>query len=305
MRNFTIHASVLAALAFFAGESVAAGFVTLPTSGTSAYVQCRVAGNFGSGTDNTYPPSTDDVCVAPNGVGVSLGLNSAPESGFTLGTSNSSSVTAFSETLATLNERVFRNSTSGQCIYAKQLNMSSSTTNDYNPQLAGNNKMEVNDYAFGGFSGTVSAAYAKVVNNYGSVYRIGRTFTSVQMQANASNPSLVATGYLVLPTAGGTSGTEINGVGQTLTPPGTPTAAQQQAPFSANWVDFTVDVTGGIDEDGTTNFVSPTMYIKQACANTTTSVVANSLKIRQTGQETQPWVTVTGSARAPGSTLTP
>ena len=204
-----------------------------------------------------------------------------------------------------MNERVFRNSGAGECIYAKQVSMSSSTTHDYNPELAGTQKMEVNDYAFGGYTGTVSAAYAKAVANYGSAYRIGRTFTSVQMQADGSNPSLVASGYLVLPTAGGTSGTEINGVGQTLSPPGTPSASQQQAPFSSSWVDFTTDVTGGTDEDGSTNFVSPTMYIRQSCANATTSVVANSFKMRQTGQETQPWVTVTASSRAPSSTITP
>lgn len=305
MRNLTIQAAVLASLTFVATDSFAAGFVTLPTSGTTAYVQCRTTGNFGSTSDSTFPSAPDDACVAPNGVGVALGLNSSPESGFTLQSSNNTAVTAFSETLATLNERVFRNSGAGQCIYAKQVVMSNTTTNDYNPQLAGVQKMEVNDYAFGGYTGAVSAAYAKASMGFSSAFRIGRTFTSVQMQADASVPANVAAGYLVLPTAGGTSGTEINGVGQTLTPPGSPTAAQQQAPFSSSWVDFTTDVTAGVDEDGTTNPSSPNMYIKQACANATVSVVANSFKIRQTGQETQPWVTVTASSRAPSSTITP
>lgn len=306
MRNFTIKASVLALFGLTAGQAMAA-FVTLPTTGTTAYVQCRVTGNFGSQTDNTYPPSTDSACAAPNGIGVALPLNSTPETGFTFAASQTSSVTAFSETVATLNERVFRNAGAGMCIYAKQLVMSASTTHDYNPQLPNTNgpqKIEVNDYAFGGYSGAVSAAYAKITNTYSSAFRIGRTFTSVQMQANGSNPSLVAAGYLVLPTAGGTP-VEINGVGQTLSPPGSPSPSQQEAPFSANWVDFTTDVTAGIDEDGTTNPASPTMYIKQACGSAATSLVPNSLKLRQTGQETQPWVTITGSSNAPGTTITP
>lgn len=304
MKNLTIRASVLAALAFSAPQALAA-FVTLPTSGTTAYVQCRTTGNFGSVTDNVYPPAGDSACVAPNGVGVGLAPTSSPETGFTVQSSNTGAITAFAETLGTLNEVVFRNSGTGTCIYEKQVVMSNTGTHDYNPSRAGVNRMEVNDYAFGGYTGAASAAYAKANAGYSSVFRIGRTFTSVQMQAQAGAPGNVAAGYLVLPTAGGTVGTEINGVGQTLTPPGSPTAAQQQAPFSANWVDFTTDVTAALDEDGTTNPASPNMYIKQACASATTSVVANSMKLRQTGQETQPWVTVTVSSRAPSSTIAP
>lgn len=305
MRNSILQATVLTTLAFSASQAMATGFVTLPTSGTTPYVGCQTASNFGSVNDTSLPSASDNACVATNGLGVALALNSAPESGFTLQNSNSGAITAFSETVATLNERTFRNSGTGQCIYAKQVLMSSTATHDYNPQKAGTQTLEVNDFAFGGYTGAVSVAYSKVANNHASVYRAGRTFTSVQMQAQAGAPGSVAAGYLVLPTAGGTVGTEINGVGQTLTPPGSPTAAQQQAPFSANWVDFTTDASGTADEDGYPNLNSPTMYIQQACANATVSVVANSMKLRQTGQETQPWVTITTSSHAPSSTITP
>jgi len=306
MKSLTLKAAVLAALSLTAAQATAAGFVTLPTSGTTAYVQCRTTGNFGSTSDSTLPPAGDSACVATPGVSVALNLNTTPESGFTLQTSNTAAITAFAETLGTLNERVFRNSSTSECVYAKQVLMSASTTHDYNPQRANNNPMEVNDYAFGGYTGAASAAYAKAVATYSSVYRIGRTFTSVQMQAASGTPGTVATGFLVLPTAGGTLGTEINGVGQTASP-GTvvPTGAQQQAPFSTNWVDFTSDVTAALDEDGTTNPSSANMYIKQSCANTTTTLTANNFKLRQTGQETQPWVTVTGSSRAPGTSVAP
>ncbi|MCB4812268.1 hypothetical protein LG204_13180 [Methylovorus menthalis] len=312
MKKSIMQAAILAALGISATQASATGFVTLPTSGTSAYVQCRVAGNFGSQSDNTLPTTTtDNACaildVASSPYNAVSTINSVPETGYSLvvGSAVTSSITAFSETVATLNERVFRNATTGECIYAKQVLMSSSTTHDYNPQLSGTQGLEVNDFAFGGYSGTVSAAYSKGnTSTLSSAYRIGRTFTSVQMQS-ASPFTSPATGYLVLPTAGGTAGTEINGVGQTLSPPGSPTAAQQQAPFSANWVDYTVDTSGVADEDGFPNINSPIMYIKQSCTSGSAPALANSFKIRQTGQESQPWVTITTSSRAPGTTLTP
>lgn len=321
MKNVTLKLAVVGAL--LASSQAMAAFVTLPTSGTSAYTTCRTVGNFGAQTDNTYPGSSDSLCVAPlaingSGVGVPLNLNSSPETGFTLApaTSFSSAITAFSETVGTLNERIFRDSaTPTQCIYAKQIAMSASTVNDYNPQLPANQKMEVNDYAFGGYTGTVSVAYAKPSNGFGSVFRAGRTFTSVQMQPNVIGGASIATGFLALPTTAATSGTEITGVGQTAGPSGTPSgpapgtvvpgAGQQDAPFSSNWVDFTTDVTGGVDEDGTTNPSSSTFFIKQACTATTAPQTPGNFKIRQTGQETQPWVIVTGTARAPGTSTAP
>lgn len=309
MKNVTLKLAVLGAIGLASGQAVAA-LTVLPTSGATPYVQCRTASNFGSQADNTLPGAGDSACVATNGIGAALTLNSTPEPGFALSASSTSAITAFAETLGTLNERVFVNTPAPitQCIYAKQVIMSNTAAHDYNPQRANVNKMEVNDYAFGGYTGAVSAGYAKAnATTNSSVFRIGRTFTSVQMQANVIGGASIAPGYLALPTAGGTIGTEINGVGQTLTPPGAPTSAQQQAPFSTthNWVDFTTDVTAALDEDSTTNPSSPTMYIKQACAANTTTATAGNFKIRQTGQETQPWVIVTGTSRAPGTSIAP
>lgn len=314
MKSLTLKTAVLAALSLTAVQAIAAGPVVLPTSGATAYTLCRqntadaANPNFGSRGDASLPPAAYSTCVATNGVGVALNLNSAPEAGYTLQTSNTSTITAFAENIATLNERVFKNG--GTCIYAKQVLMLSTPTHDYNPQLTGTQKLEVNDYAFGGYTGAVSVAYAKANANYASVYRAGRTFTSVQMQAQNGVPANVAPGFLTLPTAAGTPGTEIYGYGQT-TPAatvGTMGGGLQQAPFSAtahNWVDFTTDATGGIDEDGGTNFGSPTMYIQQACASNATTATAGNFKLRQTGQETQPWVTVTATSRAPGTSIAP
>ena len=310
MKSLTLKAAVLAALSLSALQASATGFVTLPTSGATAYVSCRTAPNFGSLSDTSFPTAgVDNACAilstasAPyNAVST---IASVPETGYSLvaGSAFTTAIPAFAETVATLNERVWRNAGTSECIYGKQVLMSSAAVHDYNPAKAGNNGMEVNDFAFGGFSGAVKAAYSKgTQSNYSSAYRIGRTFTSIQMQAMPGTAGAsVATGFLVLPTTGGTLGTEINGVGQTAgstgSPsgpnPGTvvPTAAQQTSEIRTNWVDFTLDNTGGTDEDGTTSQNSPVLYVQAACTGTTTST-ANTIRIRQTGQETQPWVTI-------------
>lgn len=284
----------LCALALHIDFVMAAGLIPIPSPGSaSAYVLCRANGNFGATPDTSYPPATDSQCVVNSGVGVSLGLNISPEPGYSLQSSNTSAISAFSETLATLNERVFRNSGTNECIYAKGVGLYSNTSHDYYPAAPGTQRMEVNDLAFGGYIGNVSAGYAKVTNVAGSVYRIGRTFTSVQMQPDFSNPYLIGPGFNALPPIGGTPGTEIYGL------------SQQMAPLSASWVDFTVDLTGGADLDGYTNLSSPNLYIKLSCTTAATSVVANSFKLRQTGQWGQPWIVITAASRAPSTNIVP
>lgn len=316
MKNVKLNLAVLGVLGLISTQ-VSAAFVTLPTSGTSAYTTCRTASNFGAQSDALFPPTTDSLCAAPNGVGAALLFTAVPQAGFAVFAAGtvSSSITYFSDPIGTLNERVWRNSTTGECIYGKQVLLTNTSTTDYNPQASGTQKLEVNDFAFGGYTGAVSVAYAKQATNFGSAYRAGRTFTSVQMQPNVVGGATIATGFLALPTTGATLGTEITGVGQTAGPTGTPsgpapgsvtpTAGQQDAPFSTNWVDFTTDVTAGVDEDGSTNPSSPNMYIKQSCATGATTATAGNFKIRQTGQETQPWIIVTGTSRAPGTSTAP
>ena len=301
-RKLAVLGSLFAVSGLFHTQAWAAGFVTLPTSGSSAYVACRSAW-----VDSTLPPLADSACVVPNAVGVTLSLNSSPETGFTLGTSNTSTITAFAETVGTLSERVFRNASAGQCVYAKSVTMSNTGTHDYNPQRVGTNRMVVNDFAFGGYTGAVSAGYAKSnAANVVSIKRIGHTFTSVQLKRQF-DLELIAScpGWALLPTVGGTPGTEINGVGLISECAVTPTASQQQAPLSNSWVDFTGYASATLDSFGNSYISSPNMYIKQACANTTTSLVANSLKLRQTGSGYAPWVVLTGASRAPSTYISP
>ena len=122
------------------------------------------------------------------------------------------------------------------------------------------------------------------------------------MQADPANENLVATGFVHRPINGPSvpaAGTEINGVGQTASPGATaPTAAQQTSAIRTNWVDFTLDNTGGVDEDGDTEQDTSMMYVRAGCTATAPASLANSVRIRQTGQETQPWVTILASGLA-------
>jgi hypothetical protein len=284
-----------------AGLSVSAG--TNQPAGTTAWVTCNATGNYGAGSFTAPTTSANNNCAV-----FPANINTSPVTGFskvTLSDLTNVAITANGENIAYMTSRTFRNAANTECIYGKQISMDTSTTFDYNSSLAGQQYLEVNDFAFGGFSATtdVSAGYyyrAGVSDS--AVYRVGRAFTSVQMQADPFDETLVATGFVHRPINGPSvpaSGTEINGVGQTSSPGATaPTAAQQTSEIRTNWVDFTVDVTGGEDEDGGTEKDSPMMYVRADCTSTAPASLANSVRIRQTGQETQPWVTILASGLA-------
>lgn len=325
--------AVLGVLSLASAQAMATGFVSLPTAGfsvtansdfsgslagTTAWALCNTTGNFGSGTYTAPTTGANNTCaVFPSG-----GNNpGTPVSGFTnvaLSTAKQSvDVTANGEVLAVMRQRVYRNSGATECIFEKRLQMNTTAglsgkgaaTYDYNPQLSGSQRLEVNDFTLGGFSqtATVSSGYYHSANTDSPVYRMGRVFTSVQMQSNTAGTS-PATGYYKRPlnSPAPAASTEINGVGQTLTPPGNPTQAQQTAEIRTNWVDFVVDTTGGADEDNTTSQDSPFMYVRSGCGSGTEATafpsVSNTVRIRQAGQETQPFVTIlTGGVTRDGA----
>ncbi len=313
MRNQLLKLAVVAALgvsanAFATGlESLpAAGFTvtagTNQNAGTTGWRECNTTGLYGSLEYTAPTTSANNTCaVFPSG----NNDPGTPVSGFTNVTlsaaKQSVTITANGETLATMRQRVYRNAGATECVFEKRFVMATTGTFDYNPQLSGSQRLEVNDFVLGGFSGTtnVSAGYYHSSNTDSPVFRMGRAFTSVQIQGNDFDAATALnTGYVRRPvnSPAPASGTEINGVGQTLVTPGTPTAAQQTAEIRANWVDFTVDVTGGVDEDGTTSKDSPFLYVRSGCGSGTETTAFpttnNTVRIRQTGQESQPWVTV-------------
>lgn len=310
--------AVFGAMAMLSAEAMATGLLNLPTAGftvtastnqpagTTGWLRCNTTGNYGTGTYTAPTSGANNTCaVFPGGTD----LQNTPVSSFATAVTaiTSSAVTANGETLATLRERVWRNTSSpaanSQCVFGKRLVMNTGSngmgvaTFDYNPQLAGSQRLEINDVALGGFSATatVVAGYYHAIPSDSPVFRMGRAFTSVQMQSNAAGTA-PATGYVHRPlnSPAPAANTEINGVGQTLSPPGSPTAAQQTAAIRTNWVDFVLDNTGGVDEDGTTAQDTSVLYVQADCPGTPTITASNAstVRIRQTGQETQPFVTI-------------
>src|SRR5690606_16942205 len=124
------------------------------------------------------------------------------------------------------------------------------TTSD--PDTVGTQFFEVNDIARGGFSGsgTVSVGYftPDVSPKPSPIYRIGRTYTSVQHRAlkydTATNKAFVGTNYVALPRSASGSTASINGEDVAILAGDTAatTAANQTAAVNSNWVNFTGDV---------------------------------------------------------------
>ncbi len=312
MRNVTLKAAVLAAFGLISAQAMATGLVSLPAAGfsvssgtnqpvggTSAYTLCNQTGGFGTGTYTAPTTGANNTCAVFPG-----SINTSPVSGFTsVASTTGTLITANGETVATMDQRVFRNAANTECIYGKRISMSTTATFDYNSGLAGQQFLEVNDVTLGGFSGTtnVSAGYYHTSISDSPVYRQGRAFTAVRYR-NTDDSATTAlfpalSGYLIRPitSPAPASSTEING------PTGTgssATTAQQTAEIRTNWVDFTMDNTGGVDEDGTTEKDTSMLYVRANCNSVAPITLTNSVRIHQTGQETQPFVTILTSGQA-------
>jgi hypothetical protein len=300
MRKTMLNMAIAAAVGMSSQVS-ATGLVALPTTGftvsggTSAYTICNGTGNFGSGASTAPTTGANNTCAV-----FPANVNSTPVTGFSIvaaGTATTPLTGNGGEALGTMHQRMFRNAANTSCVYGKYFVMNTTTTFDYNPARAGTNPIEVNDFAFGGFdnTSTVNAGYYFIPSTSSeSVFRVGRAYTSVQTHASGG---AMATGFLAQPldSPAPAASTEINGVGQITAPPPypVPTSGQQTAEIRANWVDFTTDVTGGADEDdGVARPTSSMFYVQADCSSTAPATLANSVKIRQTGQETQPFITI-------------
>lgn len=309
MRNVTLKMAVLGALSFVSTHTYAAGFVSLPASPTgSAYINCfnanrvvpaanadEVKGNFGSfPIPSTSQPTTtiNDTCF----VAKPTFDSTAPLAGYTSVGFQSTQIptsTGAGGNIGTIVDRVWRNAANTMCIFGTRVTMINA---DHDLVTPGTQNFEVNDIARGGFgsSGTVNVAYTifSSTGNTSPLYRVGRTFTSVQHRAraynNSANQQVNGTGYLDLPTIGGSSTLAINGVNSTIdaTTTASVSSAQQDAQVNSNWVDFTAD-TVFADDDGSTNALSGYTYIQAACDGTdpTTWLKNGAIRLRQTAQE--------------------
>ncbi|MFJ5445135.1 hypothetical protein ACIKP9_02725 [Methylobacillus methanolivorans] len=309
MKQISLKVAVATALSLLSAQAMATGLVAVPAAGFSgtAYTLCNTTGNFGSSITTAPTTGANNTCaVFPTNEAT------APVSGFTLVANASRPVvlnntyTNFTNvTVGTVTDRVWRNAAATECIYGTKYVPANV---DYRPTVSGTQYFEVNDIARGGFSssGTVQAGYFVVSGtNASPIYRIGRTYTSVQHRAlqydTATNKALPGTNYVALPPTPGSTAS-INGedfeINATTT--ATTVAANQTANVNSEWVDFTFDATWA-DDDGSTNPASPMTYVQAACSSGSIPVATNAIRLRQTAQEFARFIDVSIDGYAPSS----
>ncbi|WP_235276360.1 hypothetical protein [Methylotenera sp. N17] len=301
------------------------GLVNIPVTGfaTSAYTLCNTTGNFGSGIGAAAPVApgagTNDTCAYYPAPATNP---TPPETGYTLVTSaarsivvNNAQTGGVNKSVGIVNEYVWRKPATTTpvtptpvCIYGAVTVMN---VLDYDTINAGTQTFEINDLARGGFDNlSVEAGYAILgtTPNAGPVFRIGRTYTSVQHRAFATSPicgdaggGVPGTGYLALPGFGNSAA--VAGVSRfigtapiSFSPPAclaNPTATEQAAdvypPIAPNgsWIDFTLHVNAGNPQP-----LSPMTYVKAACTTAAPVTRPNAIRLRQTGQEKSPFISV-------------
>ncbi|KAF0844563.1 hypothetical protein FNL37_2013 [Methylovorus glucosotrophus] len=286
MKIRALKIAMTSVFALASAYTMAAGFVPLPTTGfsvtggTSAYRYCSTC-DVSPASATTPPISGYSLALART---FQIKLNDATH------TNNTDVV------IGTLRNYLWRNTTTNMCIFGVRL--TGLTGNDYDLNTPGTQIFEINDIAYGGFAaynGTsdVNVAYyvTSSSGDYGA-FRAGRTHTAVQYRSSA--------GYVDLPltTSAPAASTSINGL--TSYPSGTPTAAQQAAALSPNWVTFTTRQYDLISE-GTAQY-----YIEASCpsATYTTTQLDDAIKIRQTRTGDLIEIKVRGLVPGTGSSAT-
>jgi hypothetical protein len=204
MKNTILKLAVLGALGL--SQHAQAAWVSVPDTGfaSSAYTNCyndgrvvpyggianNTRGNFGSfpiASPNYPSASANNTCwVAFSG---SEGSLPAGKTGYTTtaGVVRPIPNPSGGASIGEVYDRYWRNATTGMCIIGTRVRMFNV---DSDSDVAGTQYFEVNDVVRGGFadSGTVSVAYTistTPVTTVSPVFRVGRTFTSVQHRALA------------------------------------------------------------------------------------------------------------------------
>jgi hypothetical protein len=261
------------------------GFVALPATGfplengVSAYTLCNDTGRFsetGRGKARQPTPTAHDACAL-----FPANALRAPEPGFALVTHavreavvNNRHTGGADRKVANVTDFVWRNAEQSACIYGATVVALLGQGADHDANRPGIQYFEVNDFVRGGFAGLpVEAAYATQATPAQPVYRIGRTFTSVQYRR--------ADGYLKQPPAEPAFEQAINGAD--LATGELPTPARQSASLDDNWVDFTTEVSLPRHP------ASAMFYVKTTCSAEPPQTVPDAIRLRQT---TAPFIEV-------------
>lgn len=242
----------------------AAGFVRLPQEGfaDSAYLSCNTTGDFGLGVSIQPTAEANNTCAV-----FLRNAAKAPLPGYDLQVMKMHVVSmpaphaGADDNVGNVTDLVWRKADTEECIYGTFVHVNDTV-------LANGQYWEVNDVVRGGFAGkAVEAAYLfafhpKGVRSTESVFRIGRTFTSVRHAA----------GDVDLPPKAGAANTAIS--------------SEQKAAANPNWVDFTTDINWH-DPDGSSFPDSSVMYVKTACTADAPVEVEGAIRLRTTGQNGQ------------------
>lgn len=333
MKSIKLKLAIINIISFVSTPVFSAGsFCTLPAAPTgSAYIS---AYNTGRVIPPLTGPATSAVLARGNfGILPSAGLvsdcsitslpndSTPPVTGYTLVVSATRTVpttTGGTGNIGTVTDRIWRNATNTMCIFGTKF---AAANADHDSSVAGTQYFEVNDIVRGGFgtSGPVNVGYFRQASTAVPVFRIGRTYTSVQHRPYIYGP--VGTlaqrqnngnGYLDLPAIGGT-GSSINGLNSPL-PPSTiapsVTIAQQEAMVNSNWVDFTTTVLF-LNEEGINNINSSFVYVEAPCNGdnvatiNTTWVKPKAISLRQTAQRDNTFKSIDISGYAPPGATVP
>ena len=314
MKKSLLKLAVIGALSVSA-QAFATGLVTIPAAGfaSSAYTSCNTAGNFGSSFITAPTAGANNTCAV-------FPVNDAtsPVAGYTLAVSTTRQVFSGATNIGNVVDRVWRNTAQTSCIYGARwtsINAPIVTTTINAAGVIGttSKNTEFNDIARGGFSGSgdVTAGYFfHPSSNDSPVFRIGRSFTSVQHRAlgydTALNKLAVGTNYVALPTIGGSTTLNINGENSPIwsTTAATTTAPKQTAAVNSNWVDFTLD-TGYLDDDGGTNTLSAQTYVVAPCTAAAPVAVTGAIRLRRTAQENADFQEISVDGYAPPGAVVP
>ena len=280
MRPTALNTTVVGLLFAASAPVIATGFVNLPTAGvpapggTSAYTLCNTTGQFGSNPDGSTPPTSgaNNTCAI-----FRSGRNSPPLSGYirAYGPANRD-IRINNRSIGTLIDEVWRSGSN--CIYSSHVSL---TNVDYDPNIAGTQSFEVNDLARAGFRSATSRSIAYHFENCPPsnpnctrasddvLYRAGLTFTSIAHPDGAADQPLTSV-----------------------------------APISTNWVDFTTDVNGGVDPDGSSVPDSSWFFVKVAACPANGTALNNAIRLRQMGQEGQPVLQISLPGYAPSGANT-
>ena len=345
MKNVKLKAAVIGVFSFVTAQAYAAGTLcSLPAAPTgSAYINAYNDGrvipplagpavtvlqartNFGTTTDGGSAGLCEITAISNDSSAPLPGYGALP---VVSATRTIPSVTGGATSIGQVVERIWRKpaattpvTPTDTCILGTKISVLSNT--DHDSGLAGTQLFEINDIARGGYSGAgaVGVGYFKQAVNASRLYRVGRTFTSVQHRAYKYGAGATlaeqqnnGTGYLDLPTIGGSATSPaINGVnsgigaGVVATTGGN--ATLQEAQVNSNWVDFTTDSVYA-DDDGSTNPVSSMNYVEFACNSDSASTInstwvkTGAIRLRQTAQENTTFkeISINGYA-PPGATV--